>query len=123
MGCMYPWAISSASAASSASWTTSGGDFPAPHPTLIHNRDATPAAYFASQPEQYAIIHFAAHADADRESPLDSAVTSHDAGGNYKLMHATFTTARYPFNADLVTVSACQPHDSPVDYFRSRDRH
>ena len=64
-----------------------------------------------------------AHADADRESPLDSAVTSHDAGGNYKLMHATFTTARYPFNADLVTVSACQPHDSPVDYFRSRDRH
>jgi CHAT domain-containing protein len=35
---------------------------------------ATPAAYRAAHPETFSILHFATHAVANRESPLDSAI-------------------------------------------------
>ncbi len=43
---------------------------------------ATPAQYLASKPAEFGIVHFTAHAEANAESPLDSAVIlSRDEGG------------------------------------------
>ena len=67
---------------------------------------ATPATYLASEPSKFGIVHFTAHAEANAESPLDSAVIlSRDASG-YKL-YARDVAAR-PLSADLVTISACR---------------
>jgi CHAT domain-containing protein len=83
--------------------------FPHPQPTLVDWRKATPEAYFASRPEQFEMIHFAAHADADAEKPLDSAVIlSHGAGGEYKLYARDIYHNKVPIHANLVTVSACK---------------
>jgi CHAT domain-containing protein len=67
---------------------------------------ATPAKYLASEPGQFGIVHFTAHAEANAESPLDSAVIlSRDASG-YKLYARD--VADRPLSADLVTISACR---------------
>ena len=67
---------------------------------------ATPATYLASKPGQFGIVHFTAHAEANAESPLDSAVIlSRDEGG-YKLYARD--VADRPLSADLVTISACR---------------
>ncbi len=71
---------------------------------------ATPAQYLASQPGQFGIVHFTAHAEANAESPLDSAVIlSRDDNaptGGYKLYARD--VAERPLSADLVTISACR---------------
>ena len=67
---------------------------------------ATPAAYAAAQPGRFTVIHFAAHAAANRESPLDSAVVLAPADGRFKL-YARDLVER-SLRADLVTISACQ---------------
>jgi CHAT domain-containing protein/Tfp pilus assembly protein PilF len=69
-------------------------------------RDATPAAWQRSQPEQFSMIHFAAHAVANRESPLDSAIILSRENGGYKLYTRDIAAAN--LRADLVTVSACR---------------
>ena len=67
---------------------------------------ATPAQYLASKPGRFGIVHFTAHAEANAESPLDSAVIlSRDEGG-YKLYARD--VANQPLSADLVTISACR---------------
>jgi len=67
---------------------------------------ATPATYLASKPGQFGIVHFTAHAEANAESPLDSAVIlSRDESG-YKLYARD--VAERPLSADLVTISACR---------------
>jgi CHAT domain-containing protein/Tfp pilus assembly protein PilF len=71
---------------------------------------ATPAQYLASQPGKFGIVHFTAHAEANAESPLDSAVIlSRDENapaGGYKLYARD--VAERPLSADLVTISACR---------------
>ena len=71
---------------------------------------ATPAQYLASQPGKFGIVHFTAHAEANAESPLDSAVIlSRDdnaPAGGYKLYARD--VAERPLSADLVTISACR---------------
>ena len=67
---------------------------------------ATPAQYLASEPGRFGIVHFTAHAEANADSPLDSAVIlSRDEGG-YKLYARD--VADRPLAADLVTISACR---------------
>ena len=67
---------------------------------------AYPAAYRASDPGRFSWIHFAAHATANAENPLDSALILSRHGSDYTL------TARdvmnVPLHADLVTLSACR---------------
>jgi CHAT domain-containing protein len=63
---------------------------------------ATPAAWRASQPGEFSAIHFTAHAAANRESPLDSAVVL--SGGKLYARDVMDT----PLSAELVTVSACR---------------
>jgi CHAT domain-containing protein/Tfp pilus assembly protein PilF len=73
----------------------------------VHSRrEATPAAWRRSHPEQFSIIHFAAHALASRESPLDSAIILSRENGDYKLY--TRDIAESTLRADLVTVSSCR---------------
>ena len=52
------------------------------------------------------MIHFAAHATAIRESPLDSAVVLSPADNRYKLYARDLL--EQPLRADLVTISACR---------------
>ncbi|HYU15056.1 MAG TPA: CHAT domain-containing tetratricopeptide repeat protein, partial [Candidatus Acidoferrum sp.] len=67
---------------------------------------AQPAAYAAAGPERFAFIHFAAHATANQESPLDSAVVLSRHEDSYKLYARDI--ARVPLRAELVTLSSCR---------------
>jgi CHAT domain-containing protein len=67
---------------------------------------ATPARYLESQPARYDVVHFTAHADANMESPLDSAVILSRGQTGYKLYARD--VAEQPLNAELVTISACR---------------
>jgi CHAT domain-containing protein len=71
-------------------------------------KQATPAQYLGSEPGKFAIVHFTAHAEANAESPLDSAVilSPDEGGGGYKLYARD--VADRPLSADLVTISACR---------------
>jgi CHAT domain-containing protein/tetratricopeptide (TPR) repeat protein len=74
--------------------------------TVIRRDAATPAAYRDAHPERFGFVHFAAHATANVESPLDSAVILSGPDTSYKLYARD--VAAQTLTADLVTVSACR---------------
>ena len=67
---------------------------------------ASPAAYRDADPARFSLIHFAAHAEANREKPLESAVILSHQGDRYKLYARDVIDI--PIHADLVTISACR---------------
>jgi CHAT domain-containing protein len=67
---------------------------------------AEPQAYAASKPEQFSMIHFAAHAEANYEDPLESAIILSPLHDRYKLYAREVVSL--PIHADLVTISACR---------------
>jgi tetratricopeptide (TPR) repeat protein len=67
---------------------------------------ATPAAYRKAKVLSYSTLHFAAHAVANHENPLDSAIILAGPATDHKL-YARDVMNR-PLNAGLVTLSACQ---------------
>jgi CHAT domain-containing protein len=70
---------------------------------VVLSRDAaTTEAYRAAGPGRFSAIHFTAHAVANRESPLDSAVLL--SGGKLYAREVMDV----PLTADLVTISACR---------------
>ena len=69
---------------------------------VLAREAATPEAYRAAGPGGFSAIHFTAHAVANRESPLDSAVLL--TGGRLYAREVMDV----PLTADLVTVSACR---------------
>ena len=69
-------------------------------------RQATPAAYRSAQPARFRLIHFAAHAEASNENPLESAVVLSRQGDSNKLYAGDVMSI--PIHADLVTVSGCR---------------
>jgi CHAT domain-containing protein len=76
--------------------------FGGPDQVVLAGAAATPEAYRAAGPGGFSAIHFAAHATANLQSPLDSAVLL--SGGKLyarEVMDVSLT-------ADLVTVSACR---------------
>ena len=73
--------------------------------TTVRGVFATPEAYLAA-PLKQNYIHFAAHADANAERPLDSAIIL-SPGKNGERLTARQLLER-PIRADLVTVSACR---------------
>jgi tetratricopeptide (TPR) repeat protein len=82
--------------------------FPAGEQRILSRGQATPAAYLASNPEQFPYIHFVAHGTASRLSPLDSAIVLSRGGAendSFKLYARDII--RHPLRADLVTISAC----------------
>ncbi len=80
--------------------------FRADEKTVVTGPQAHPEAYREAGPERFALIHFSAHAVANRESPLDSAVILSPKGDSYKLYARD--VAALPLRAELVTISACR---------------
>jgi CHAT domain-containing protein len=74
--------------------------------TTLDGDRASPGGYRAARLENFAFIHFTAHATASADSPLDSAVILSGPDQGYKL-YARDVAAR-PLAADVVTVSACR---------------
>jgi len=80
--------------------------FRAGEKTVVSGPQAHPDAYREANPGNFAFIHFSAHAVANRESPLDSAVILSRKGDGYKLYARD--VAATPLRAELVTISACR---------------
>ncbi len=78
--------------------------------TVLEGAQASPDAYRDARPAQFSWIHFAAHAAANRTSPLDSAlILSRDLPPKdpaYQL--SARDVMNVPLNARLVTLSACR---------------
>jgi CHAT domain-containing protein len=67
---------------------------------------ASPAAFREAHPDRFRYLHFTAHAAANRESPLDSAVILSGPQDAFKLYARD--VAEVGLRAELVTVSACR---------------
>jgi CHAT domain-containing protein/Tfp pilus assembly protein PilF len=80
--------------------------FPKERSSILRGAGATPQAYRSARPEQFSWIHFAAHASANRESPLDSALILARGDSGYAL--SAREAMAIPLRADLVTLSACR---------------
>ena len=83
-----------------------GGLFDPSLRAVYSGGDAQPSAYRGADPARFTFIHFAAHAFANRESPLDSAVVLSGHDGGYKLYAREIATV--PITAEMVTLSACR---------------
>jgi CHAT domain-containing protein/Flp pilus assembly protein TadD len=82
------------------------GHFAQDHTTSYRGERASPAAYREAAPDRFSLVHFAAHAAANVDSPLDSAVILAGPDRAYKLYARDVATM--PLRAELVTVSACR---------------
>jgi CHAT domain-containing protein len=81
-------------------------NFPAAANKKFTGAMAGPGIYRAASPDRFSILHFSAHAVANKESPLDSAIILSPQGDNFKLYARDVIDI--PLQADLVTVSACR---------------
>jgi CHAT domain-containing protein len=80
--------------------------FPGPSSLVLTGAAASPAAYREANPGRFSLIHFSAHATANREDPLESAVILSRQGEAYKLYARE--VVGLPLRARLVTISACR---------------
>ena len=80
--------------------------FPPAQTRIFTQAAAVPAAYRSAQPRRFSTIHFVTHADANEQSPLDSAIILSPSGNRYRLYARD--VAEIPLDADLVTISACR---------------
>ncbi len=80
--------------------------------TIYAGAAAQPGVYREANPGRFSLIHFAAHATANRQDPLDSAVVLSPKGESYKLYARDI--ASIPLEAQLVTISACRGAGSRV---------
>jgi CHAT domain-containing protein len=74
--------------------------------TKLEGDRASPAAYREAQPDRFAYVHFAAHATANLDSPLDSVVVLSGPEDRFKLYARDVAALR--LHAELVTISACR---------------
>ena len=89
-----------------AEMTSVARHFPAGGVTSYQGDRAVPAAYRDAQPDRFSHVHFTAHATANLDSPLDSAVILSGPDAAFKLYARD--VAALPLHAELVTVSACR---------------
>jgi CHAT domain-containing protein len=80
--------------------------FPGVMKAVYRGAEARPEAYLGSSPGEFGLIHFAAHAVANSQSPLDSAVILSGPAGREKLFARQIMAT--PLGARLVTISACR---------------
>jgi CHAT domain-containing protein len=73
--------------------------------TIAEGAKATPRFFLDAIPSSYSMIHFAAHAEANLQSPLDSAVILSEDGQGFKLYAKDI--ANLKLSANLVSLSAC----------------
>jgi CHAT domain-containing protein len=81
-------------------------EFPQDRQMVLEGAQAYPAAYREAKPDRFSWIHFAAHASANRTSPLDSTLILSRNDGGYQL--SAREAMNVPLNARLVTLSACR---------------
>jgi CHAT domain-containing protein len=74
-------------------------------PTVLIGPRANPGAYGESHPELFRLIHFSAHATANRQSPLNSAVILSPQSDSFKLY--AHDVMKFRLRAEIVTISAC----------------
>jgi CHAT domain-containing protein len=79
--------------------------FPLDQVVTYQGEQASPATYRSADAERFRLVHFTAHAAANVESPLDSAIIL-SGDQTYKLYARE--VADLPLRAELVTVSACR---------------
>ncbi|MBI3470521.1 MAG: CHAT domain-containing protein [Candidatus Solibacter usitatus] len=82
------------------------GHFDAWRKKVVTGAEVHPAVYRETEPKQFGIIHFSAHAEANSQSPLDSAVILSRKTDQFKLYARD--VQQVPLAADLVTLSACR---------------
>lgn len=82
------------------------GKFPALRKTVLQGGNATRSNYQKAGAERYALVHFAAHAEVGRVSPLDSAIILAREGDQFRL-YAREILGTPRLQARLVTISAC----------------
>ncbi len=80
--------------------------FPAASKRILTGVEARPEAYMHEQLDRFSMIHIAAHGEANRRSPLDSALILSRGERGAKLYARDVMQA--PLHADLVTISACR---------------
>ena len=82
--------------------------FPAVPKATLQGREATPQRFLDSKPGQFSVLHISAHAFANKESPLDSALflTPDEAHRDGKLY--AHDLKDLSLSAWLVTLSACE---------------
>ncbi len=73
---------------------------------VLERSEARPDSYGNTQPGRYEFIHFSAHATANTQSPLDSAVILSGPPDRCKLFARDVMAL--PLTAELVTISACR---------------
>jgi len=76
-------------------------DYPGRMQQVYMGAQASPAVYSQSDPQRFSLIHFAAHAEANSQTPLESAVIL-----SHGKLYARDVVG-IPIHADLVTISAC----------------
>ncbi len=77
-----------------------------PNAKVLSGQQARPDAYKSAQPGQFEFIHFSAHATANTQSPLDSAVILSGPPDRCRLFARDVMSV--PLTAELVTISACR---------------
>jgi len=77
------------------------------HTVELEGAKATAHAYLTSQPDQFALIHFAAQAVPVRENPLESAVLLRPSREDLGPGLDAKEILKMPIHADLVTVAGC----------------
>jgi CHAT domain-containing protein len=82
--------------------------FSATQKISLTGRAATPSAFDRRDLPRFSLIHIAAHAVTNQESPLNSAIilSPGKGGGDYKLY--AYKLASMKLRANLVTLSACR---------------
>jgi CHAT domain-containing protein len=80
--------------------------FSAPNRVVYEGQALHPSVYRQADPARFSLIHFAAHATANRASPLDSALILSREGNSYAL--SARDIMNIPLDADLVTLSSCR---------------
>jgi CHAT domain-containing protein/thioredoxin-like negative regulator of GroEL len=76
------------------------------NPVIRMGPDATPQGFLDAMPGRFSMIHFAAHAETNSQSPLESAIILSRSGERFKLYARDIAALK--LSADLVTISACR---------------
>jgi CHAT domain-containing protein/Tfp pilus assembly protein PilF len=80
--------------------------FSGPDKAVYEGGESQPSTYRRADPVRFSFIHFAAHATANRASPLDSALILSREGNAYELTAREIM--KVPLDASVVTLSSCR---------------
>jgi CHAT domain-containing protein len=84
--------------------------FPTVTTTVLQRGSAMPSGFEKANPERFAFLHIAAHAEVNERSPLDSAIILSAEKNGYRLYAREIMSTR--LNAELVVLSACRSASS-----------